>query len=103
MTQPLPTPVPDEPADREPLGYQPTPELHALVLTELEAAGVELGTYDQRIAEWLGGLDYGTTATILGWSAAPTADPATPRRGPPAPAPRGPWSCRPLVACRPCR
>ncbi|MGW6210909.1 hypothetical protein [Streptomyces sp. NPDC055109] len=33
-------------------------------MAELEAAGVELGSYDLRIVDWLAGLDWPTVATI---------------------------------------
>lgn len=61
-------PVPDGPADREPIGFLPRGEQRAVLLAELEAARVELGKYDHRIVDWMAdSMDYGTAATILGW------------------------------------
>jgi hypothetical protein len=38
-----------------------------ILLDELAAAGVDLGTYDQRITAWLADWEYGTLVTIASW------------------------------------
>lgn len=68
MTDTTNAPIPDGPADREPIGFLPTEEQRAAILAELSAAGVELGAYDRRIVDWMAQMmDWGTAATILGW------------------------------------
>lgn len=77
--------IPDGPIDTEPRmpsdrlyrsGHGPmTDELRALlvredaalILDELEAAGVELGDHDRRIIAWLAGWEYSTLVTIASW------------------------------------
>lgn len=60
-------PVPSGPVEREPHGFRPTEERRAALLAELEAAGVELGAYDRRIADWLAGWEWSTVATVASW------------------------------------
>ncbi|MET8536930.1 hypothetical protein ABZV67_35200 [Streptomyces sp. NPDC005065] len=36
-------------------------------MATLADAGVELGSHDQRIAEWLAGWEWSTVATIASW------------------------------------
>jgi hypothetical protein len=44
-----------------------TPHIHRMILDALAAAGVYLGAYDHRIAEWLAGWEPQTVAVIAGW------------------------------------
>jgi len=37
------------------------------VAAALKEAGTELGAYDQRIADWLGGFDAVTAVTVASW------------------------------------
>ncbi|MFF5853990.1 hypothetical protein ACFY6Q_32565 [[Kitasatospora] papulosa] len=60
--------VPAGPLDTEPLDAPA--DQHAALLATLTAAGVELGAYDRRIAEWLAaspGMGWGAVATIASW------------------------------------
>ncbi|WP_328982221.1 hypothetical protein OG258_34515 [Streptomyces mirabilis] len=57
-------PVSDCPLDRAPFGFVGASGQRAVLLAELEAAGVELGSYDLRIVDWLAGWDWPTVATI---------------------------------------
>ncbi|NLU68474.1 hypothetical protein [Streptomyces sp. HNM0574] len=56
--------VPDGPLDAEPRGFTSQEEQHAVLLAELDAAGVHLGTYDARIVQWLAGWDWSTVAVV---------------------------------------
>lgn len=68
MTDTTNAPIPNGPADSEPVGFLPTEEQRAAILAELAEARVELGAYDRRIVDWMAQMtDWGTTATILGW------------------------------------
>ncbi|TXS34160.1 hypothetical protein [Streptomyces sp. OR43] len=63
-------PVPTGPIQTEPRGFLSGPDQHEQLLAVLADAGVELGDYDLRIAEWLAvspGQDWGTLATIASW------------------------------------
>lgn len=60
-------PVPTGPIDTMPKGFVPGAEQQKQLLSALAAAGVELGTYDQRIVEWVAGWDWSTVATITSW------------------------------------
>lgn len=63
-------PVPTGPVQTEPRGFVSGPDQHEQLLAVLADAGVELGAYDQLIAEWLAvspGQDWGTVATIASW------------------------------------
>lgn len=42
-------------------------ENQALILAELESAGVELGDYDWRMIAWLAGWEYSTLVTVASW------------------------------------
>lgn len=44
-----------------------TPHNHRLLCDALNAAGVELGAYDHRIALWLAGFEPQTVAVVAGW------------------------------------
>ena len=44
-----------------------TPHNQRMLLGALAAAGVYLGAYDHRIAEWLAGWEPSTVAVIAGW------------------------------------
>ncbi|MGW3412438.1 hypothetical protein [Streptomyces sp. NPDC000888] len=57
-------PVSDVPLDTAPFGFAGHDKQRALLLAELTNAGVELGTYDHRIIDWLAGWDYPTVATV---------------------------------------
>lgn len=59
-----PEPVSDGPIYTAPYGFVEDPGQHAALMAELEAAGVELGTYDLRIVKWLAGWDWSTVAVI---------------------------------------
>lgn len=59
--------------DREPLDY-PTPgvfpstaERESTLRGTLAAAGVETGTYDDRIVKWLAGWEWSTLAVVASW------------------------------------
>lgn len=57
-------PISDGPLDSAPFGYSPESLQREALFTELDNAGVELGTYDRRIVDWIAGWDYPTVATI---------------------------------------
>ncbi|AXG79659.1 hypothetical protein [Streptomyces paludis] len=57
-------PIPTGPINTAPVGFVGDDEQHAALITALEAAGVELGTYDHRIVNWLAGSDWPTVAVI---------------------------------------
>lgn len=65
--------IPTGPIDREPLDYPtdhyPTSDERAAILRDtFGAAGLELGAYDERIAEWLAQTaDWSTFAVITSW------------------------------------
>ncbi|MET7714666.1 hypothetical protein [Streptomyces sp. NPDC005407] len=56
--------ISDGPLDNAPFGYSPQAMQRAALYAELDSAGVELGTYDRRIVDWIAGWDYPTVATI---------------------------------------
>lgn len=66
--------IPTGPIDREPLDY-PTPGVFPSTTTRasilratFREAGVDLGTYDERIAHWLADTaDWSTFAVITSW------------------------------------
>lgn len=66
--------IPTDPIDREPLDY-PTPgvypsaiEREGILRDAFRAAGIELGTYDDRIARWLAQTsDWSTFAVMVSW------------------------------------
>jgi hypothetical protein len=60
-------PISDGPIRSTPRGFVPDDEQLRALLAELEAAGVELGAYDRRLAEWVAGWDWSTVATIASW------------------------------------
>ncbi|MET7715271.1 hypothetical protein [Streptomyces sp. NPDC005407] len=57
-------PISDGPIHSAPFGFVGAAGQRAALLAELEAAGVELGTYDLRIVEWLAGWDWPTVAVV---------------------------------------
>ena len=69
-------PISDGPLDEAPLGLTKPSTQHAVLLAELDSAGVQLGSYDRLIVGWLANLDYATVATIASLirRAARTAD-----------------------------
>lgn len=60
-------PISDQPIETSPRGFVPAEQQLEALLAELEAAGVELGAYDQRIAQWVAGWDWPTVAVIASW------------------------------------
>lgn len=66
--------IPTGPIDKEPLDY-PTPgvfpsavEREGILRDAFREAGVELGAYDERIAQWLAvSSDWSTFAVIASW------------------------------------
>jgi hypothetical protein len=54
--------IPTGPIHRDPGGFIPEPQQHAMLLEVLD--GVILGTYDHRIIEWLAGWDASTVRTV---------------------------------------
>lgn len=60
-------PVRAGPVNDRPRGFVPDPEQLQQLLAVLTDAGVELGTHDQRIAEWVAGWEWSTVATIASW------------------------------------
>ncbi|MFJ8589541.1 hypothetical protein ACIRD2_33460 [Streptomyces sp. NPDC093595] len=64
----MPTdPVPAGPIDTEPRGFLPYEQQRAELLAVLADAGVELGTYDERIVDWMAKWEWSTVATIASW------------------------------------
>lgn len=62
------TGIPAVPLDQEPLPDQPGADHETALREVLSAAGVELGTHDERIVQWAGQmLDWATLATIASW------------------------------------
>jgi hypothetical protein len=60
--------IPTGPIDREPIGFRPTVEIEAILRDTLDAAGVELGAYDERIVTWFAQFaDWSTFAVITSW------------------------------------
>lgn len=66
--------IPSGPIDTEPLDLYEPGTGQDLVRTGREAlaqalaeAGVELGEHDQRIVQWLGGLELSTATTVASW------------------------------------
>jgi hypothetical protein len=57
--------VPAGPLQAAPRGFVPEEERSALLAGVLD--GVELGTWDRRVAGWLAGLDTSTALTIASW------------------------------------
>ncbi|MFE9020147.1 hypothetical protein ACFYNL_16500 [Streptomyces sp. NPDC007808] len=57
-------PIPSGPVETMPHGCLGTAEQRAALLAELERAGVELGTYDRGIVDWLATFDYSVVATL---------------------------------------
>ncbi|MGJ5899392.1 hypothetical protein ACSCBZ_46755 [Streptomyces niveiscabiei] len=65
----IPTgPVESEPRPLASLGFHATRDHQEKFLRQiLDDAGIELGAYDERIAAWLAGADWGTAATVMSW------------------------------------
>jgi len=59
--------VPAGPLESAPGGFVPVPERAVLLADVL--AGVELGGWDRRVADWLAGLDTETALTVMSWIA----------------------------------
>ena len=59
--------VPAGPLESAPGGFVPVPERVVLLAGVL--AGVELGGWDRRVADWLTGLDTSTALTVASWIA----------------------------------
>lgn len=59
--------IPAGPIEQSPRGVHADAEQRAALLAVLAEAGVELGAYDRRIVEWLGGWEWSTVATIASW------------------------------------
>ena len=59
--------VPAGPLEQEPGGFVLPEERLVLLAGVLD--GVELGTWDRRVAGWLAGLDTSTALTIASWIA----------------------------------
>ncbi|MEW1720851.1 hypothetical protein [Streptomyces sp. NPDC093109] len=57
-------PIPTGPINTAPVGFVNGDEQRAALITALKAAGVELGTYDHHIVNWLAGWDWPTVAVI---------------------------------------
>ncbi|WP_217238679.1 hypothetical protein [Streptomyces sp. AC555_RSS877] len=57
-------PISDGPLDSAPFGFSPEPLQREALFAELDNAGVELGTYDRLIVDWIARWDYPTVATI---------------------------------------
>ncbi len=63
-----PSGIPTGPIDTEPIDYRPHAEQEATLRSILDAAGVELGAYDERILQWFVQFaDWGTFAVIASW------------------------------------
>ena len=59
--------VPAGPLESDPGGFVPQEERAVILAGALD--GVELGTWDRRIARWLTGLDTSTLVTVASWIA----------------------------------
>jgi hypothetical protein len=59
--------VPAGPVEAAPGGFAPEGERAEILAGVL--AGIELGAWDRRIAEWLAGWDTATVVTIASWIA----------------------------------
>jgi hypothetical protein len=59
--------VPAGPVETPPRGFVPQAEQAEILAGVL--AGIELGAWDRRIAEWLAGWDASTVLTIASWIA----------------------------------
>lgn len=60
--------IPSGPIEAEPLDFRPVAEKEAILRATLNAAGVDLGAYDDRIIEWFAQFaDWGTFAVITSW------------------------------------
>ncbi len=59
--------VPAGPLESAPGGFAPPEERSVLLAGVL--AGVELGGWDRRVADWLAGLDTATALTVVSWIA----------------------------------
>lgn len=57
-------PISDRPLNSAPFGFSPESLQREALYAELANAGVELGTYDRRIVDWIARWDYPTVATI---------------------------------------
>jgi hypothetical protein len=59
--------VPDGPVDQAPTGYAATSECEEILRHALTTAGVELGSHDERIVQWMANWDWPTVATVTSW------------------------------------
>jgi hypothetical protein len=60
--------IPAGPIDTEPIGFRPSREQEAILRDLLADAGVEFGTYDERIVRWFADFaDWSTFAVIASW------------------------------------
>ncbi|MFE7237197.1 hypothetical protein [Streptomyces sp. NPDC057580] len=59
--------VPADPIVAEPRGSRPFDEQEVILRDTLQAAGVELGEYDEVILRWLAGWEWSTVATVASW------------------------------------
>lgn len=59
--------VPAGPLESAPGGFVPEEERTVILAAVLD--GIELGTWDLRVAGWLAGLDTSTALTIASWVA----------------------------------
>ena len=59
--------VPAGPVEAPPRGFVPAAEQAEILAGVL--AGIELGAWDRRIAEWLAGWDASTVLTVASWIA----------------------------------
>ncbi|MFB7223998.1 hypothetical protein [Streptomyces sp. NPDC056227] len=57
-------PISEDPLNSAPFGYSPESLQREALYAELNNAGVELGTYDRLIVDWIARWDYPTVATI---------------------------------------
>ena len=57
--------LPDGPVDVAPGGFVPERERAEILADAL--GGIELGSWDRRVAGWLAGLDTATALTIASW------------------------------------
>ncbi len=64
--------VPAGPVEAPPRGFVPAGERAEILAGVL--AGIELGAWDRRIAEWLAGWDASTVLTVASWIARARAE-----------------------------
>ncbi|MFJ6841382.1 hypothetical protein ACIQRE_01785 [Streptomyces griseoluteus] len=71
------TDIPTGPVEKEPGGFVVSEAQEKALRETLAAAGLDLGTYDDVIIEWLARWDWSTVSTVASWVARATAPAAS--------------------------